>query len=276
MLKFKKIFISSALILCACALLGCARPENKPKYTFASPQKGVYVVDVNLKECSDCIGIYNSDSLETVEEIAKKTGVQIAINAGFFDPSNMMTTSYVVLNSEMVANPVLNKNLTDNPEIQPYLAQILNRSEFRILNCNEQLKFQIAAHTENADNCKIIHSVQAGPDLFPDLKLEEEAFVIKKDGKVIRESAGALGKYARSALGIKKDHILLVAVGSDRGISIPELSKLMKKLNIEDAMAFDGGSSTSLYVNVPGQQPFNLVSAKDHTARRVKSVLFIK
>lgn len=277
MLKSRKFFILFTFILSLSVLLGCTHPENsQQKFIFSSPQKGIYLVDVNLKVCPECIGVYNSDSLETVEEVAKKTGVQVAINAGFFDPSNKITTSYVVINSETVADPVSNRDLTDNPKLQPYLEQILNRSEFRILDCNGQLKFKIAAHSENADSCKILHSVQAGPELFPDLKLEEEAFVVKRGSKVIKESAGALGKYARSAIGIKKDHILLVAVDSDNGITISELAKLMKKLDVEQAMAFDGGSSTSLYVNIPGKKTFNLISAKDHTARKVKSVLFVK
>ena len=41
------------------------------------------------------------------------------------------------------------------------------------------------------------------------------------------------------------------------------------------AMAFDGGSSTSLYVNLPEKSKFILNSAGDNAARHVKSVLII-
>ena len=57
-------------------------------------------------------------------------------------------------------------------------------------------------------------------------------------------------------------------------MTLPELADLMKSLGVEQAMAFDGGSSTSLYVN--GTDKFILTSAKDNAARRIKSALIIK
>ena len=51
--------------------------------------------------------------------------------------------------------------------------------------------------------------------------------------------------------------------------------EIVKEIGAEKAMAFDGGSSTSLYVDLPGKK-LVLNSAKDRTARRVKSILVLK
>jgi len=109
--------------------------------------------------------------------------------------------------------------------------------------------------------------------LVPNFNLSKEDFVVKKRSKIIRQSVGALGKYARSAIGIKKDHILLITVGNEAAMTLEEFSKFMKKQNVEKAMAFDGGSSTSLYVNLPDYPKFVLTSAKNNSARRVKSMI---
>lgn len=274
-----KTIIFLLLLIIISLTSGSKLEEQKPEIVkFYSPEKGVYVVDVDVKQCPDCIKPYVSDSLETVEKIGKKTKSLAAINAGFFDPTNTKTTSYVIENGQLVADPALNSNFIDNPNLKPYLPAFLNRSEFRIMDCNINFNnprcFDIAQHNETSGSCKIIHSIQAGPELLPELKLEKEAFVVRKDGKIIRQSAGALGKYARSAVGIKQDHVLFVAVSNEKPMTLPELSDLMKKLGAIKAMAFDGGSSTSLYVN--DKEKFVLTSAKDNAARRVKSVFLIK
>ena len=234
-----------------------------------------------MEKCPDCIVPYVSDSLETVQFVAEKTDAIAAINAGFFDPTNSKTTSYIIKDKQLVADPALNSHLMDNPDLQEYLPTILNRSEFRIqdcmLNCGRYIReFDITEHNEGTGKCEITHSIQAGPQLVPDLMLEKEGFVVRKNGKVIRQSAGALGKYARSAIGIKDNHVLLVAVSNEAAMTLKQLAELMKNLEVDKALALDGGSSTSLYVNLPGQEKFVLISAKDNAARRVKSIILIK
>lgn len=264
------------VLLLALALIPFASVKAESYIQFFSPLKGVYVVDVNTAECKDCIVPYITDRLDTVESVAIKNNVRVAINAGFFDPQNKQTTSYVLVNGSMVADPNNNTSLISNPGLKPYLPLILDRSEFRILSCNDGLRYDIAKHSQLvAPGCSVWHSVQAGPELLPQLRLKEEAFVVRKDGKVIKESAGALGKHARSAVGIKDGHVLFVAVSNAAAMTIEDLSVLMKTLGTEKALAFDGGSSTSLYVNSEDVR-FVLTSAKDNSARRVKSFIFVK
>jgi len=275
--NMKKYRFLTVLIVGFCSLLlfqaFCKDPVN-----FYSPEKGVYFVEINPYDSNIEIVPYFSPQLETVKTVAVRENAIVAINAGFFDPKNMMTTSYVVKDSQLVGDPRLNNALMTNETIQHLLPDFLNRSEFRILkDANNNLKFQIARHNEPLKGgCTLLHSIQAGPELIPSLKLDEEMFVVRKDGKVVRQSAEALGKHARSAIGIKGKDIVFVAVSNEKKITIEELAQLLKKYGFTQALAFDGGSSTSLYVNLPSGKYFNLVSAKDDQARKVKSMFLVK
>ncbi|MCK7484555.1 MAG: hypothetical protein MZU97_02665 [Bacillus subtilis] len=174
------------IFLCVCVISGFKlqdKLDNKP-VSFYSPEKGVYIVTIDTKNCPECVQPYVSDNLETVENIAKKTRAIAAINAGFFDPSNAKTTSYVIKDSTLIADPALNDRLMLNEKLKELLPSILNRSEFRILRCkdtnNFKIDFSITPHDSISENCGIIHSIQAGPMLLPELRLEQESFVNKR------------------------------------------------------------------------------------------------
>jgi len=264
---------------------------------FQSYKNGIYVVSIDSDYFEKNSDIYVSKSLETVHDAAVENKAKIAINAGFFDPNNTKTTSFIIKNNEIIASPEENEDLIQNEKIKPYLNKVFNRSEFRVLECpidkilqNGELKsqaaiFEIKNHNESIpakEYCTLKYSVQAGPQLVPGLKLEEEFFILKKDGKTVRESASVLHKVARSAIAIKKDRILLVAASNEAPMTLEELANFMKEIGAEKAMAFDGGSSTSLYLNktligmASDKLTFNLTSAKDNSARRVKSILIVK
>lgn len=260
---------------------------------FNTYKNGVYVVNIDSDYFAKNSDIYISKTLETVEDAAQKNKAKIAINAGFFDPNNQKTTSYILKNNEILENPQNNERLIQSEELKPYLETIFNRAEFRVLSCpvdkvlqsGDITRFEIANHNDPLPPQKtysLVYSIQAGPELVPNFDLEDEFFVLKKEGKVVRESASALQKVARSAIGIKKDRILLVAISNQCTMTLEELADFMKSLGVEKAMAFDGGSSTSLYLdyNLLGfetdKEKFILNSAKDNAARRVKSVLFVK
>ena len=269
------IFLFAGILL-SIGLAVYSQISCKPEIMFQVYKKGIYVVSIDSDYFGKNSDVYVSDSLERVDKAAKKKNAKVAINAGFFDPGNGKTTSYVLKNNEIIEDPEKNECLTASEAIKPYFGKILNRSEFRVLSCPDGMKFNIKQHNEPVDkDCSLNYSVQAGPELVPNYDPEEEFFVLKKKHKVVRQSACALKKFPRSAVGIKKDRILLVAVSSKKPMTLKELSAFMKSLGAEKAMAFDGGSSTSLYVDI-SEKKFVLNSAKDNAARRVKSVLIIK
>ena len=67
-----------------------------------------------------------------------------------------------------------------------------------------------------------------------------------------------------------------MAVSNNNPMTLEELACFMKEIGTEQALAFDGGSSTSLYVDILEKEKFVLNSAKDNAARRVKSILIVK
>lgn len=103
-----------------------------------------------------------------------------------------------------------------------------------------------------------------GPQLLPNLRLEEEFFILKdKDGNVIKESASVLHKTARTLIGLKtleggEQEIHIFIVTNEHPMDIYESRDLCASYGLDSAMAFDGGSSTSL-----NYKDINVVSTQE-------------
>lgn len=242
-------------------------------YRIVQDPKGVYIVEINTKKSKGRIAPVVVEELVTNEYIYNTIKPRLVINAGFFDPKNQKTVSYATIDEKEVLNPNDNENLINNEVLKPYLEKILNRSEFRILQ-DEKGKFiyDITQHNAPiAEGLTLKHSIQAGPMLFPELKLEEEFFVLVRDGEIISESASALHKYARTAIGIRENDVYLFIVTKEAPMTLEEVADLARKWGMEKAMAFDGGGSTSF-----NSQELSIVSEKDNTGRKLKSFLILK
>ncbi|MGN0014857.1 MAG: phosphodiester glycosidase family protein, partial [Candidatus Gastranaerophilaceae bacterium] len=180
------------------------------------------------------------------------------------------------LNGKQILDPHNNKNLMNNLHLKPYMDKILNRSELRILKAKSDgsLKYDIVPHNEVcSDDYEILHSIQGGPGLVPDLRLAEEFFVLTdKTGKIISESASSLSKYARTLVGIKDNNLYFVIATNKHPISLPEAAEILKEAGMEKAMAFDGGGSVSVDFK---DDDLHIISDKDQTARRLKSFWII-
>ena len=74
-----------------------------------------------------------SGELQPIQDFVNQDedNVVAAINGGYFDPVNHKTTSFIVEESLIIADPRFNERLVDNPDLKPYLGKILNRAEFR-------------------------------------------------------------------------------------------------------------------------------------------------
>jgi len=123
---------------------------------------------------------------------------------------------------------------------------------------NGKLDYQIAAHnTPLPPNMTLVDSLQAGPQLLPVLRSEEEAFLRKQADGTYADSIGCKKPAARSAVGFTSDgYMIILAVagkGQDpesSGITLEELADLMRRLGCASALNLDGGSSTTLYVRL--------------------------
>jgi hypothetical protein len=193
--------------------------------------------------------------------IARAQSASAAINGGYFNLSDGASASYVILDGKLAANPHENRALVENPRLQPFMTQILNRSELRILKPQSPEAvpdIEIARHDDPLPaGRELMDALQAGPRLLPVLDCEEEAFLRKQADGSTADSIGCLKAAARSAFGLTADGYAIFLTVSDRahdsescGITLADLADLMKRLGCRQAINLDGGSSTSLYVRL--------------------------
>ena len=152
---------------------------------------------------------------------------------------------------------------------------VLNRSEFRVMQCGNKFEYSIVGHkSEVPFGCAVTTSAQGGPLIMPELRMEEEGFIVKNEnGEVIRESASVLHKTSRTIIGLKgtdECHILIIT--DENPMDLYEVQKLCKDLNLDRAMAFDGGSSTSMNY----KDSIEVISNKgDGGGRMLKSFMLV-
>lgn len=253
-------------------------PQNAKAFFFNNAYRivedpaGVYVIEINTKKVKNKFRPVVVSELEENQSVYKRLKAKLVVNAGFFDPKNQKTVSYVTIDENLIADPLQNENLMENEALKPYMEKILNRSEFRILtNKKGKIIYDIAQHNEPApENFIIKHAIQAGPMLLPDLKLDEEFFVLVRNGKIVSESASALHKFARTAIGIRENNVYLFIITNDNPMKLEEVANLAKEWGMEKAMAFDGGGSTSF-----DSKKLHIISEKDNQARKLKSFLVL-
>lgn len=252
---------------------------------FAAPievnyDDGIYHVILSGDKMKKQLQFVSSSNLVTNKDAHNKASSLLTVNAGFFDPKNQKTISYVINDYQTVEDPLFNENLMLNSTLRKNLKSILNRTEFRVLDCDSKLKYEIAPHNSKVDfMCSVKTSAQGGPQLLPNLTLEEEFFVVKDaEGKVIRESASVLHKTARTLIGIKslpkgEQEVHIFVVTNKHPMDIYEARELCASYGLDSAMAFDGGSSTSF-----DYKDIHVTSTQDFgdTGRALKSFLIVK
>lgn len=250
-------------------------------FAFCEPinikyENGIYHIVLDGKKVENKIQFVSCEKLRTNKDVHDSSGAVLTINAGFFDPRNQKTISYVVTDRNTVADPLFNENLLSNSVLRQNIDKIVNRTEFRVVECDSKIHYEIVPHKTPVDfACNIVTSAQGGPQILPELRLEEEFFVVKKDGKVVRESASVLSRCARTIIGLKKtdkgDEIHILIITNKNPKTIYEVREMCEKMGLDTAMAFDGGSSTSLnYKN-----SIDIVSTPDAGGRMLKSFLII-
>lgn len=238
-------------------------------------ENGIYHVVLKGEKIKKKIKFVVSDDLKTNKEAHTTSGATLTVNAGFFDPKNGKTISYIVTDRMTAADPMFNSSLTSNPFFRKNMSKILNRTEFRVMQCGNKFNYEIASHKSDVPfGCFIITSAQGGPLIFPQLQLEEEGFIVKNaQGEVVRESASVLHKTSRTIIGLKgNDECHILVITDENPMDMYEVQKLCKDLGLDRAMAFDGGSSTSLNY----KKSIDVISQKgDGAGRMLKSFMLV-
>lgn len=262
----RKIFVLVCIMVFSMASVFA---QSGIKYDF---KDGIYHIIIPPDEKIEFV---STPKLMTNSDIHKATGAKLTVNAGFFDPKNQKTISFVYNDGLLLESPIENENLVFNETIMENWDKVGNRTEFRITQREGKIEYDIVPHNEKY-NGKLIASAQAGPMLLPDLRLEEEFFVVKnEEGRVVRESASVLHKTARTLIGLKGKEVHIFIVTTAHPMTIFEARDLCSSYGLEKAMAFDGGSSTS--VDFKNELHVTSVGIKtDDTGRRLKSFLIVR
>ncbi len=255
-------------------MIACVSPTFARGDISVTKDNGVYHVILKGERIKKKMKFVVSEDLITNREAHIRGRSELTINTGFFDPKNAKSISYIVTDRMISGDPMFNSALLANPFFRKNMNKILNRTEFRIMECGNKREYAIVAHNAEVPfGCVVETSAQGGPLIWPELRLEEEGFIVKNAaGEVIRESAHVLQKTSRTIIGIKgtdECHILIIT--DENPMDMYEVQQLCKDLQLDRAMAFDGGSSTSFnYKNI------EVISTKgDGAGRMLKSFMVI-
>ena len=236
---------------------------------------GIYHIVLKGEKIKKKIKFVVSEDLVTNREAHIKGNSALTINAGYFDPKNGKTISYVVTDGITAADPMFNHALLANPFFRKNMNMILGRSEFRVMQCGNKFQYEIVSHkAEIPFGCRVITSAQGGPLILPELRMEEEGFIVKNaQGEVTREAASVLHKTSRTIIGLKgTDECHIFIITDENPMDLYEVRNLCNQYKLERAMAFDGGSSTSLNY----KKSIEVVSTKgDGAGRMLKSFMLV-
>lgn len=294
MRKFWLLSLIIGLLIPLFSILHTPAPLTSASNDLSSPQNGLRYKAYTLPssvvhtlliptQSQLSVTLALSPKLDTVENFAQKSKAIAALNGGFFDPINYKTTSYVVKEGRLIANPHLNERLIDNPDLASYLDKILNRAEFRRYLCGQTPRYDIVLHNQpTLSGCQLIDAIGGGPRLLPQITSVEEGFLEVTNGQITRDALGTSQPNARTAVGMTHEgNIIWVMVAqkpdspTSSGMSLPALGEFMKTLGVEKAINLDGGSSSALYYQ--GKSFYGKVDTfGNRVKRRVKSVLLVQ
>ena len=247
---------------------------------YRQPTSAVHVVTIPAQS-NYIVTTEITSQLSAIADLATKNNALAAINGGYFDPQNEKTTSYIIKQGNLVADPRTNERLIDNPDLKPYLGKILNRVQFRRYQCEEATRYDITFQTAAIpDGCIVRDALGAGPQLLPVDTSVAEGFTAYEDGELIRDAIGRDALNARSAIAITKRGDLILAMvqqqnSTDLGMSLPDLAAFLHSLGATKAMNLDGGSSSSLYYR--GKTYYGKLDSEGNEVQRpLKSVLLVR
>ena len=203
--------------------------------------------------------------LKTTETFGKEHNSIAAINGTFFDIKNGGSVDFIKVNGTVINENRLDKN--NKRARHQQAAVVIENGSLTIKKWDGTANWE-----QNLAEKDVMNS---GPLLIYNQQLEE-----------LDTTAFTKLRHPRSAVGVKADGkvILLTVDGRQEnadGMSLPELTKLMKWLGCVSAINLDGGGSTTLWVSsAPENGVVNYPSDNkkwDHQGtRKVANVILLK
>lgn len=259
----KKIILP---VLSLCLILFSTQyTQAKEPIQVTHNEKGIYILKINTKKLGEKIKPAAVENLTSAKDVYDCCDYLMVVNGGFFDMKTGGEISYVVIDGVEVQSPCNNQKLLSDLERDNRTKEVLNRTEFRVLEKkNGKLDFQIAAHNDplKKGSERIRHSLQGGPRIAPEMDLIGESFVkYDEKGKLIFDSASVTKRRERTVLALKGNNLYVIIFTENNKKSMNELYDFCKKKKLREAMALDGGGSTSLYYSEMSAQSKNKIFA---------------
>ena len=230
---------------------------------FGSITRRIHVLDVTL-DANNILGLgFTTNNKPTVDMCMDYDGVA-GINAGYFpmsgatdkDPYIRINGATVQVGHTKVSPLFTNAALLINDNI----ASIRKFTE-NVTNLNEMAAAIPVSQANNVIVC--------GPMLITNGKLES------LDMSRSHNSSST----ARTGLGVTADgkRLFMVVVDYNQGatgVQTPQLAKILQALGAFNAMNFDGGGSSTMFVKDQGDN--GRVSINTYSQRAVRSVIYVK
>jgi exopolysaccharide biosynthesis protein len=202
---------------------------------------------------------FHPSELKTTTEFATENQALAAVNAGFFDMKNGGSVTYLKADGK-----VISQNANDNP----------------MITCSA---FVVTTDGKVVIEPVVSPNYYTQSDVYADVLFTGPLLLL--DGKVLEQDTArtfVTYRHPRTAACTldNGDVLLLTADGRAKeagGYSLPELAELMQELKCQDAINFDGGGSTTLWLK--GQvvnHPSDNKTFDARGERRVANVVIIK
>lgn len=214
----------------------------------------VNIIRVALNEKSIQPGIHGKEKeLIPTSVLAKEKDAVAAINGGFFNMKEGGAVDLIKVEGEILTEDMRNT---------------ANANGFIGINANQV----VINSTESLSNDQWDNIMVSGPLLLQ-----------KSQSVPVNDTPFSSNRHPRTAAGITADNELLLITVDGRnekaqGMSLPELTKILKWLGAVDAMNLDGGGSTTLFTEKEGVVNYPSDNANfDHKGeRKVANIIYVR
>lgn len=207
---------------------------------FASRQN-LNLLEVNLRRRQVAL-VYEDTLRKPTSEFAREGKALAAVNAGFFDMQRGGSVTWLKVDNTVVSQT--------RPEVEAR-GSVMLKGLFMI-GQDGKVRIESTQTSKFIDDPTIRDGIVTGPFLID-------------DGQTVGLDTVAFNRtrHPRTCACVtKRGKLLLLTVDGRneqaQGMSLPELTQLLQQLNCWDAVNFDGGGSTTMYIQ--GEPPNGIVN----------------
>lgn len=238
--------------------------------------ENINILEVSLKTKKLKFGLASADSysdpnpfggtLKPTSEIAQSVGAVAAVNAGFFDMKNGGAVDFIKIKGQVFdTSRVYAKQRL--PFKQAISAFTIKDNQVKIIKGEQDKGWE--------DKLDAAYVLLTGPLLLFD-----------KEAQPLAKTAFNDNRHPRTCACVTSDQKLLIVTIDGRaaeseGVSLNELIILLQSLKCKDAINFDGGGSTTMYIK--GQPENGVVNYPSdnkkfdhHGERSVSNIFYIR